>query len=186
MGPFRWPSRQPEERLIRMSKFNVAYRIGALAAAVALSAAALGAGIAHAQANQSPGGVPSTDSNVYTFPYTYNTNRMWAQGSLYGSAGSEATTATGGTGYVFCAGGGVELQLDGTATSLSGQLQRSGLNPIDTNAHWAPVGSAQSASNISTGLAPVTATENGIGWYRYNITAVSGGYVNVSITCPTK
>lgn len=118
-----------------------------------------------------------------------DTLRQYPQGSVY-TTNANALAAAGTSDVVRVTGSSGELQVDGTCTSLSGQLQRSAFDPNNVptgfTLAWAPVGSAQSAVNPSTGVAPVSFTEAGVGFYRYNATTVTGGTCNVSLSAGAK
>lgn len=78
--------------------------------------------------------------------------------------------------------GSLVLSLSGTATAVTVQVQRSPTPPDRLgNASWAPADVAVSGS-LATGVLPVEYIEPTFGWWRVNVTAVSGGTVSASLS----
>lgn len=150
------------------------HRIKALM--VTVGALTLAAASATAQTNLPPVGVGPAP--FLAFKDTTSSNVL--SGHAYATI-TKTFTTTGSTSYIPCVAGTVTMQVGGAGTSLSGQLQRSDSDPAGT-ANPQPVGSAQSGVDPATGVAPVTATEGGYGWWNYSLTA-NTGTVTVSINC---
>lgn len=80
--------------------------------------------------------------------------------------------------WVLCQGD-IALQLTGSATAITGVVERSTRNPSD-NPNPAPVSSGPITGNPSTGIAVVSYTEPGAAYWRFRLTAKTGAELNVS------
>lgn len=78
--------------------------------------------------------------------------------------------------------GNVLVSISGTATSITAQVQRCDNDPNGPlGANWVPVDSG-TTGNPSTGMQPTLYIEPGLGQWRIAASAVSGGYVNCTIS----
>lgn len=93
-----------------------------------------------------------------------------------------ALAGTGVTGWTAFAATDICAQISGSATSVTATVERSDVDPTLKTAQVAPADSAGFSGDPATGIAPNIYTEPGVGWWRWNITAISGGSVNVSLS----
>jgi hypothetical protein len=97
----------------------------------------------------------------------------------------DTLTAVGFTTPILFCACDIALQLDGVATAVTAQVQRSVRNPSGADnaggPAWAPVDVAVSG-NAATGIVPVKYSEPGMAWWRVSVTALTGASVGVSLT----
>lgn len=78
--------------------------------------------------------------------------------------------------------------LSGTATAVTAVVQRSAVNPnllvngVAQGAVASPADATGFTGDLSAGIPPNIYTETGIGWWRINVTAVSGGNCTASLS----
>jgi len=96
--------------------------------------------------------------------------------------GRATLTATGQTGWMKFIAGDLIVQLDGAATAVTASVQRSSTNPALGSVTPAPADSTGFTGNPSTGIAPNIYTETGVGWWRVNVTDLTGTPLNISLT----
>lgn len=74
----------------------------------------------------------------------------------------------------------------GTATSFTGVIERSAVDPNSPVANplsgVTPADSTGLTGNLTTGITPNVYREPGVGWWRIRVTACSGGSANTSIS----
>lgn len=78
------------------------------------------------------------------------------------------------------------VSISGTATSFTGQIIRSDFDPstaaFSQAANTTPATSAATLTGAAGSVAPLIIYEPGMAWYAVNVTAISGGNVNVVMT----
>jgi hypothetical protein len=80
-------------------------------------------------------------------------------------------------------GSDIVIALTGTATSVTVTVERSPTDPSSpAGALTSPADSAGFTGNLSTGIPPNIYTESGVGWWRVNVTAISGGNCTASMS----
>ena len=74
-------------------------------------------------------------------------------------------------------------QLDGTATSVVAVVERSATDPAGQyGAHAAPADATGFTGDLTAGIAPNEYVEPGVGWWRINVTTVTGGECTASLS----
>ena len=77
--------------------------------------------------------------------------------------------------------GSVVVQLSGDATSVAGRVEYSSRDPGGAEANWAPAEDTGFSGDLSAGIAPRTYVDPASGWWRFNLTGLTGGNCKVSI-----
>lgn len=110
----------------------------------------------------------------FTIPYTSGTQ-------VLAVTDSGQTAAYASNTQQFFAGS-IGVSVWGTATLCSVQVQRSATGPDDPlGVNFVPA-DIPITGNPSTGLTPVIYTEPSFGWWRVNVTSITGGSLNTSIS----
>jgi len=78
----------------------------------------------------------------------------------------------------------IAVQIDGDATSVTATVLRAGINPYQNpnTTTGAPADSSGITGDPSTGIPPNLYTEPGVGWWAVDVTALSGGSINVTMS----
>lgn len=76
---------------------------------------------------------------------------------------------------------GVTVQISGTATNIVGRVERSSQDPAVGTANWAPAEDTGFSGDLSAGISPRAFIEPAVGWWRVNLTTLTGGNCAVSI-----
>ena len=76
---------------------------------------------------------------------------------------------------------GVTVQISGTATNIVARVERSSQDPAMATANWAPAEDTGISGDLSAGISPRAFLEPAVGWWRLNITTLTGGNCKVSI-----
>jgi hypothetical protein len=74
----------------------------------------------------------------------------------------------------------IQIQITGSATSITGKLERSTRDPSLGSPNWATV--AALSGNPSTGIITALYTETGVSWWRVTLTAITGADVTFALT----
>jgi hypothetical protein len=72
-------------------------------------------------------------------------------------------------------------QVSGSATGITASIERADLDPANYPENAAPADSAGFTGDPSSGMVPKLYSETGTGWWRWNISAISGGSVTISL-----
>lgn len=97
--------------------------------------------------------------------------------------GAFAAGETGAMPWTLFEGTNVAVGLSGTATSVTAVIERSGRDPSGpSGASSAPADTTGLTGNLATGVPANIYEEPGVGWWRVNITASSGGTVLASLS----
>lgn len=79
----------------------------------------------------------------------------------------------------------VIVTVSGTATSCTVQVQRSAFSPTDPlGPLWVPA-DVVITGDPATGILPVVYSEPAFGWWRLNVTTITGGYLNATFSGTT-
>lgn len=80
--------------------------------------------------------------------------------------------------------GDICAQISGSATAVVATVQRSDVNPSADGslAQAAPADATGFTGDPATGIAPNIYSEPGVGWWRVNVTTVTGGTVHASLS----
>jgi len=77
--------------------------------------------------------------------------------------------------------GRVIVQIAGTATDIEATVEHATQDPGSGQEDWAPAESEIFSGDLSAGIPPRELKEPAIGWWRVNVTSLTGGYARVSI-----
>lgn len=95
--------------------------------------------------------------------------------------GTQKIGVPGVTDWVQFSLGEVSAGLAGTATAVTAVVERSFVDPSTSAHELAHPAGAVVSGNPAAGITPSVYTETAVGWWRWNITAIAGGYVYASL-----
>jgi hypothetical protein len=77
--------------------------------------------------------------------------------------------------------GDVVVQISGTATNIVAVVEHATRDPGGAQANWAPAETSGFTGDLSLGMSPRVYMEPATGFWRVNVTALTGGNCRVSI-----
>lgn len=77
--------------------------------------------------------------------------------------------------------GDVVVQISGTATAITAKVERASRDPNSGEVNWAPAETETFSGDLSAGIPPRAYFEPATGFWRLNISALTGGNCKVSI-----
>lgn len=77
--------------------------------------------------------------------------------------------------------GDVVVQISGTATAITANVERASRDPNGAEVNWAPAEGEAFSGDLSAGISPRAYFEPATGFWRLNISALTGGTCKVSI-----
>lgn len=107
------------------------------------------------------------------------------QAKTNGSAGNTVAFATD---WVKFQDTDIVAALSGSATDVEAVVERSAVDPAflvngsPQGAQTSPADATGFTGDLSTGIAPNIYTESGVGWWRINVTTVTGGTCTATLS----
>lgn len=104
------------------------------------------------------------------------------------TVGSAGNTVAFATDWVKMVDTDIVAQVNGTATACVATVERSAVDPavlvngVAQGAQAAPADDDGFDGNLATGVAPNIYTESGVGWWRINVTTVTGGTCSATLS----
>lgn len=99
---------------------------------------------------------------------------------------SQTLTGVGATDWVRFVNTQIVAQVSGVATAITAVVERSDINPAGPRdpgvTHVAPADTTGFTGDPATGVVPNVYIEPGVGWWRINVTALTGASVNLSLS----